>query len=72
MAKKPLGIVIFCFGLFLFNWPILTIAGRASPLLSYLYLFIAWALIILLAFLLPNHAKPRPPNRTLNPGEVNL
>ena len=64
MATKPLSIVLFFIGLLLFNWPVLSIAGQSSTLASYLFLFIAWALIIVLSFLLPNHfrAKPQSPD----------
>lgn len=43
-------ILIFCLGLMLFNWPVLSIAGSRETDVFFLYLLSAWIFIIALSF----------------------
>ena len=44
--------LLFCLGFVLFNWPILGIFQLKQPAVMFLYLFLIWALAILLLFLM--------------------
>jgi hypothetical protein len=44
--------LLFCLGFILFNWPILGIFQLKQPAVMFLYLFLIWAIAILLLFLM--------------------
>ena len=44
--------LLFCLGFILFNWPILAIFQLKQPAVLFLYLFLIWAIAILLLFLM--------------------
>lgn len=44
--------LLFCLGFILFNWPFLGIFQLKQPAVMFLYLFLIWAIAILLLFLM--------------------
>lgn len=51
--KQPaVQALLFCLGFILFNWPFLRIFQLKQPEVMFLYLFLIWAIAILLLFLL--------------------
>ncbi len=51
--KQPaVQALLFCLGFILFNWPFLGIFQLKQPEVMFLYLFLIWAIAILLLFLL--------------------
>lgn len=57
-------ILVFCLGLLLLNWPVLSIAGSREADVFFLYLFSVWILIIALIFangLIRSDFPPVPP-----------
>ena len=58
------ALLLFCTALF--GWPFISIAGPSSPAAMFVYLFIVWAAVIVLLFLLagahdePEHSDNQP------------
>ncbi len=50
-------VLLFCLFAALFNWPILSIAGRFRDQTLFYYLFLAWALLILLLLLMGRNVE---------------
>ncbi len=69
-----LGVQIFIFGLtlLLFNWPLMSVAHDKGPPALYIYLFLAWVLVILLTFLraISIKASPQSESREEGGGDV--
>ncbi len=64
--KNIRHILIFCLGLLLFNWPVLSIAGSSGTDVFFLYLFFAWMSVIVLIFV---NGLTRPDIREESPAE---
>ena len=52
MSQAAFHLFLFCLGWFLFGWPILTISSGQSAVSFIYYLFICWAIILCLLFLI--------------------
>lgn len=67
---NTLGIQFFVFGLtlLLFSWPLMSIAHDIGPPALYIYLFLAWMLVILLTFLIATSIHASPPSKTNEDG----
>jgi len=51
LLKQPaVQALLFCLGFILFNWPFLGIFQLKQPAVMFLYLFLIWAIAILLLF----------------------
>ncbi len=45
-------VLCFCFGLVLFNWPLLGMSWLERPQCAFIWLFLLWAILIFLLFLI--------------------
>jgi hypothetical protein len=53
LLKQPaVQTLLFCLGFILFNWPFLGIFQLKQPAVMFIYLFLIWAIAILLLFLM--------------------
>jgi hypothetical protein len=48
--KLGFSVLLFFICLFLFSWPILSIANKGHPEIIFIYLFLVWLSIIILIF----------------------
>jgi hypothetical protein len=48
--KLGFSVLLFFICLFLFSWPILSIANKGHPEIIFIYLFLVWISIIILIF----------------------
>jgi len=52
MRQPEFHIFVFCLLFMLFNWPFLAISAKSGLMSVFSYLFVAWAILILLLFLM--------------------
>lgn len=53
LLKKPgLHLFLFCLGLVLLSWPLITIANETISAGIFIYLFLIWCIMVLLLFLI--------------------
>ncbi|MBW2099503.1 MAG: hypothetical protein JRG68_01855 [Deltaproteobacteria bacterium] len=65
LFRKPeFHFFLFCISLVLFGWPILRIAEGGYNYSVFIYLFIAWAIIILLLFLIAESHNTKASNQS--------
>jgi len=52
MRQREFHVVVFCLGLLLFSWPVVSASNLERISSTFIYLFLCWALVLVLQFLI--------------------